>query len=136
VVQLIRQFRFDIAMPDYWRKYDETKHDTCVLRTKNNPIPFNFIDRRRNVLKTIPIGQVCKCIETLLEEDERFSTALGPFSDDRYINSLAKFSFLRNDAAHIGGVPLEDFKEMHHQFVELMENYMKEFVALKKQLKN
>lgn len=134
IVQLIRKVRFDIEMPRYWRRYDETKHDTCVIKTKNLQVTFNFIDKKRNILRTVPIGQVYRSIETLLAEDEKYESALGVFASSDFIRALTGFSYFRNDSTHPGGVSAEDFQEMHQRFTELMESYMHEMVSLKKRL--
>ncbi len=134
IVQLIRKVRFDIEMPRYWRRYDETKHDTCVIKTKNLQVTFNFIDKKRNILRTVPIGQVYRSIETLLAEDEKYESALGIFASSNFIRALTGFSYFRNDSTHPGGVSAEDFQEMHQRFTELMESYMHEMVSLKKRL--
>ena len=134
IVQLIRKVRFDIEMPRYWRRYDETKHDTCVIKTKNLQVTFNFIDKKRNILRTVPIGQVYRSIETLLAEDEKYESALGIFASSDFIRALTGFSYFRNDSTHPGGVSAEDFQEMHQRFTELMESYMHEMVSLKKRL--
>ena len=134
IVQLIRQVRFGIVMPRYWRRYDDTKHDTCVIKTKNLQVTFNFIDKKRNILRTVPIGQVYRSIETLLAEDEKYESALGIFASSDFIRALTGFSYFRNDSTHPGGVSAEDFQEMHQRFTELMESYMHEIVSLKKRL--
>ena len=134
IVQLIRKVRFDIEIPRYWRRYDETKHDTCVIKTKNLQVTFNFIDKKRNILRTVPIGQVYRSIETLLAEDEKYESALGIFASSNFIRALTGFSYFRNDSTHPGGVSAEDFQEMHQRFTELMESYMHEMVSLKKRL--
>lgn len=134
IVQLIRQVRFGIVMPRYWRRYDDTKHDTCVIKTKNLQVTFNFIDKKRNILRTVPIGQVYRSIETLLAEDEKYESALGIFASSDFIRALTGFSYFRNDSTHPGGVSAEDFQEMHQRFTELMESYMHEMVSLKKRL--
>lgn len=134
IVQLIRKVRFDIEMPRYWRRYDDTKHDTCVIKTKNLQVTFNFIDKKRNILRTVPIGQVYRSIETLLAEDEKYESALGVFASSDFIRALTGFSYFRNDSSHPGGVSAEDFQEMHQRFTELMESYMHEMVSLKKRL--
>lgn len=134
IVQLIRQVRFGIVMPRYWRRYDDTKHDTCVIKTKNLQVTFNFIDKKRNILRTVPIGQVYRSIETLLAEDEKYESALGVFASSDFIRALTGFSYFRNDSTHPGGVSAEDFQEMHQRFTELMESYMHEMVSLKKRL--
>ena len=121
-------------MPRYWRRYDETKHDTCVIKTKNLQVTFNFIDKKRNILRTVPIGQVYRSIETLLAEDEKYESALGIFASSNFIRALTGFSYFRNDSTHPGGVSAEDFQEMHQRFTELMESYMHEMVSLKKRL--
>lgn len=134
IVQLIRQVRFGIVMPRYWRRYDDTKYDTCVIKTKNLQVTFNFIDKKRNILRTVPIGQVYRSIETLLAEDEKYESALGVFASSDFIRALTGFSYFRNDSTHPGGVSAEDFQEMHQRFTELMESYMHEMVSLKKRL--
>ena len=136
IVQLIRKVRFDIEMPRYWRRYDDTKNDTCVLKTKKIPVAFNFIDKKRNILRTVPIGQVYRSIETLLAEDEKYESALGIFASSDFIRALTDFSYFRNDSTHPGGVSAEDFQEMHQRFTELMESYMHEMVSLKERLKS
>lgn len=136
IVQLIRKVRFDIEMPRYWRRYDDTKHDTCVIKTKNLQVTFNFIDKKRNILRTVPIGQVYRSIETLLAEDEKYESALGIFASSDFIRALTGFSYFRNDSTHPGGVSAEDFQEMHQRFTELMESYMHEIVRLKERLKS
>lgn len=136
IVQLIRQVRFGIVMPRYWRRYDYTKHDTCVIKTKNLQVTFNFIDKKRNILRTVPIGQVYRSIETLLAEDEKYESALGIFASSDFIRALTGFSYFRNDSTHPGGVSAEDFQEMHQRFTELMESYMHEMVSLKERLKS
>ena len=135
IVQLIRQVRFEIEMPRYWRRYDQTKHDTCVVNTKKIPVAFNFMDRKRNALRSVPIGQLYSSIETLLAEDEKYESALGVFAEVEFIRRLTGFSYFRNDSSHPGGLSADDFKEMHRQFTELLERYMQELVILKKRLK-
>ncbi len=136
IVQLIRKVRFDIEMPRYWRRYDDTKNDTCVLKTKKIPVAFNFIDKKRCILKTIPIGQLYSSIDTLLGEDVKYKSDLGVFASRDFIRHLTSFSYFRNDSTHPGGLLAEDFKDMHHQFIELMEVYMPEIVRLKERLKS
>lgn len=136
IVQLIRKVRFDIEMPRYWRRYDDTKNDTCVLKTKNIPVAFNFIDKKRSILRTVPIGQLYRSIETLLGEDVKYESELGVFACRDFIQRLTGFSYFRNDSTHPGGVSADDFKEMHQQFIELMRGYMREIVNLKGSLKS
>ena len=136
IVQLIRECKFGIEMPRFFRKYDDIIKHKCDLKAGSKTVSFNFYDRGRDSLRPIPLGDVNASIKALLEENASYVNEFGVFSENDYLFKASKFTLFRNYCCHTGSsFSKSDFLEMRLLFMEIIENYLDPYCAIKQRLK-
>ena len=138
IVQLIRQRKYNIKMPDFFQRYDpDPLHQNCTIKAGRFVLNFNK-QRWYDEAESIPVGQLLYYLKGLYACPSVLNNVLQPFLNKSFFYDAGIVSNWRGGYSHPSKnkISKNDFILVWEAFNRIMDRSIDDIVSLKEQLRS